>query len=149
MDTSAKSGSGDSSVERTRRRMRTLEEKLAIVEEASRPNASVALVARNHGVNANQVFGWMRLHHRGLLASQRHGKPVPLLPVKITTPTLTPTERSAPPTQRMGSRRAVSDDKPTADTMLELMLPDGLRVRLYGEAQRAVLERILSQLSPR
>jgi hypothetical protein len=33
--------------------------------------------------------------------------------------------------------------------MLEIMLPDGLRVRLYGEAQRAVLERILNQLSPR
>lgn len=33
--------------------------------------------------------------------------------------------------------------------MLELMLPDGLRVRLYCEAQRVVLERILNQLSPR
>ena len=149
MDTSAKSGSGDSSVERTPRRMRTFEEKLAIIEEASRPNASVALIARNHGVNANQVFGWLRLHRRGLLESRRHGKPVPLLPVKITTPTLTPTERSAPPTQSKRSRRASGVDNPTAETMLELMLPDGLRVRLYGEAQRVVLERILNQLSPR
>jgi len=149
MDTSAKSGSGDSSVERTSRRMRTLEEKLAIIEEASRPNASVAQVARKHGINANQVFGWMRLHRSGLLKSQRHGKSVPLLPVKITTPTLTPTERSAPPTQSKRSRRASGIETPTADTMLELMLPDGLRVRLYGEAQRVVLERILNQLPPR
>jgi transposase-like protein len=125
--------------------MRTLEEKLAIIEEASQPNASVALVARKHGVNANQVFGWLRLHRRGLLESQRHGKPVPLLPVKITTPTLTPTERSAPPTRR--KRRRTDGGGTTAETMLELMLPDGLRVRLYGEAQRTVLERILSQLS--
>jgi transposase-like protein len=145
MDTSAKSGSGDASVDRTPRRMRTLEEKLAIIEEASQPNASVALVARKHGVNANQVFGWLRLHRRGLLESQRHGKPVPLLPVKITTPTLTPTERSAPPTRR--KRRRTDGGGTTAETMLELMLPDGLRVRLYGEAQRTVLERILSQLS--
>ena len=57
MDTSAKIGSVDSSVERTSRRMRTLEEKLAIIEEASQPNTSVALVARKHGINANQVFG--------------------------------------------------------------------------------------------
>lgn len=149
MDTSTKSGSGDPGVERASRRMRALEEKLAILEEASRPNASVAQVARKHGVNANQVFGWQRLHRRGLLESQRHGKPVPLLPVKITTPTLTPTERSAPPTQIKRGRRASGIDNPTADTMLELMLPDGLRVRLYGEAQRVVLERILSQLSPR
>ena len=143
MDTSAKSGSGDSSVERKPRRMRTLEEKLAIIEEASRPNASVA---RKHGVNANQLFGWLRLHRRGLLESQRHGKPVPLLPVKITTPTLTPTERSAPPPRSKRRRRAGGGDT-TAEAMLELMLPDGLRVRLYGEAQRTVLERILSQLS--
>lgn len=149
MDTSANSGSGGSSVERTSRRMRTLEEKLAIIEEASRPNASVAQVARKHGINANQVFGWIRLHRRGLLESQRHGKPVPLLPVKITTPTLTPTERSAPPTQSKRSRRASSVENAAADAMLELVLPDGLRVRLYGEAQRAVLERILNQLSPR
>ena len=129
--------------------MRTLEEKLAIIEEASRPNASVAQVARKHGINANQVFGWMRLHRRGLLESQRHGKPVLLLPVKITTPTLTPTERSTPPSQSKRSRRARSVDNPAADTMLELVLPDGLQVRLYGEAQRAVIERILNQLSPR
>lgn len=149
MDTSAKSGSDESSVERTSRRMRTLEEKLAIIEEASQPNASVALVARKHGINANQVFGWLRLHRRGLLESQRHGKPVPLLPVKITTPTLTPTERSAPPTQSKRSRRTSSVDNPTSETMLELVLPNGLRVRLYGEAQRTVLDRILNQLSPR
>lgn len=100
MDTSAKSGPADSSVERASRRMRTLEEKLAIIEEASRPNASVALVARRHGVNANQVFGWIRLHRSGLLESRRHGKPVPLLPVKIATPTLTHrTSSSAQPGQ--------------------------------------------------
>lgn len=115
MDTSAMNGP---SVERTARRMRTLEEKLAIIEEASRPNASVALVARNHGINANQVFGWLRLHRRGLLESQRHGKPVPLLPVNITTPTLTPTERLTPPTQSKRSRRAGGGDT-TAETMLE------------------------------
>jgi transposase len=64
MDTSAKSDASESSVERTRRWMRTLPEKLAILEEASQPGASVALVARKHGVNANLVFGWLRLHRK-------------------------------------------------------------------------------------
>jgi transposase-like protein len=50
MDTSAKTGSGESSVNRAPRRMRTIEEKLAIVEEVTEPGASVALVARKHGV---------------------------------------------------------------------------------------------------
>lgn len=71
MDTSVNSGSGDSSVERTSRRMRTLEEKLVIIEEASRPDASVAQVARKHVINASQVFGWIRPAPPRLLESQR------------------------------------------------------------------------------
>lgn len=146
MDTSAKAESGATSVERTPRRMRTLEEKLAIIQQASQPGASIALVARNHNVNANLVFGWMRLHRRGLLESRRHGKAVPLLPVKIGTPTLTPTERASAPESKR-PRRAASDEGVQA--MLELVLPDGLRVRLYGDTQRRVLERLLSQLASR
>ncbi|MBM0108924.1 transposase, partial [Steroidobacter sp. S1-65] len=81
--------------ERARRRMRTLQEKQAMVLEALQPGSSVAAVARKHGVNANLLFGWLRLHRSGLLSEQRHGKPPPLLPVKIATPTLTPTEPAA------------------------------------------------------
>lgn len=146
MDTSVKTESSASSVERTPRRMRTLEQKLAIIQQASQPGASIALVARSHGVNANLVFSWMRLHRRGLLESRRHGKAVPLLPVRIGTPTLTPTERAPLPGSKR-PRRAAGDEGPQA--MLELVLPDGLRVRLYGDAQRAVLDRLLSQLASR
>lgn len=149
MDTSAKSGSVESSVERGSRRMRTIQEKLAIVAEATQPGASVALVARKHGVNANLVFGWVRLHRRGLLQQQRHGKPVPLLPVKVSTPTLTPTERARAPAQSRRQRSSASGDDAACEALLELVLPDGMRVRLYGDAQRAVLERILNQLSSR
>ena len=35
-----------------------LEFKRAVVEETLRPGTSVALVAREHGINANQVFCW-------------------------------------------------------------------------------------------
>lgn len=148
MDTSAKSDVVGSSVDRASRRMRTLEEKLEIVREASQPGASVAQVARKHGVNANLVFGWLRLHRRGLLESGRHAKPAPLLPVKIVTPTLTPTERSSPPPESKRGRRP-SGGSTEPEAMLELVLSDGTQVRLYGEAQRTVLERILNQLSLR
>jgi len=44
---------------RTGPRMRhTIEEKLRIVEETRAKGASVAMVARRHHVNANQVFAW-------------------------------------------------------------------------------------------
>jgi transposase-like protein len=125
--------------------MRTAAEKLAIVEEASQPGASVSRVARKHGVNANLVFAWIRLHRRGLLQTQRQGKPVPLLPVKISTPTLTPTDRAKPPSGDQRTQRSDSGEV-AMEAMLELVLSDGTRVRLYGDAQRAVLDRILKQL---
>jgi transposase len=49
------------------RRLRTIEEKRQIVEETLKPGASVAMVAQAHGVNANLVFGWRKLHQNGLL----------------------------------------------------------------------------------
>ena len=42
-------------------------EKRRIVELTLEPGASVALVARAHGVNANQVFEWRRAFERGEL----------------------------------------------------------------------------------
>jgi transposase-like protein len=61
--------------------MRTNAEKIAIVEEARQPGRSVAETARKYGVNANLIFGWTRLHKRGLLAQWR--EPAKLLPVKV------------------------------------------------------------------
>jgi len=43
-----------------KRRHRSPELKRQIVEETLVPGASVARVARAHGVNANQLFGWRR-----------------------------------------------------------------------------------------
>src|ERR1700690_1856906 len=65
------------------RQRRSIAEKRRIVEETLAPGASVARVARAHGVNANQVFGWRRLYQRGLLGGKER-RPVGLLPVKVS-----------------------------------------------------------------
>jgi transposase len=51
-----------------------------IVEETMKPGASVALVARAHGVNANQIFNWRKMYEEGRLDTT---SPT-LLPVKLT-----------------------------------------------------------------
>ena len=56
--------------------------KRSIVEETLKPGASVARIARQHGVNANQVFHWRRLYHQGLLDDIP--SPDLLLPVRIS-----------------------------------------------------------------
>ena len=64
-----------------KRRFRSKRERRQIVEETLQPGASVAVIARRHDVNANQVFHWRKLYREGRLDVQ----PVtpPLLPVRV------------------------------------------------------------------
>lgn len=141
MDTSKKSES--ESEESATRRIRTLDEKLKILAEAAKPGASVALVARKHEVNANLVFAWRRLQRRGLLEERRHAPP--LLPVKITEPTLTPTRRST------RTAKAVTTDRAAIRSVsaVEIAVGEQLKIRLEGEAERLVLARLLEWLPRR
>jgi transposase len=50
-----------------KRRHRSKQERRQIVEETLQPGASVAVIARQHGVNANQVFHWRKLYREGRL----------------------------------------------------------------------------------
>lgn len=65
-----------------RRQQRSIAEKRRIVEETLVAGASVAKVARAHGVNANQVFGWRQLYRRGRLGEQK--PEMKLLPVRVS-----------------------------------------------------------------
>lgn len=65
------------------RRWRTVSEKRRIAELTLEPGASVALVARAHGVNANQVFKWRRALKRGELTESAAGS-TSLLPVMVS-----------------------------------------------------------------
>jgi transposase len=63
--------------------MRSKLERRQVVEETMRPGApSVAVIARAHGVNANQVFNWRKLYHAGRLNDEAHA--TELLAVRIS-----------------------------------------------------------------
>ena len=77
---------------KTKRLYRSVEERRRIVEETLVPGTSVAIVARAHGVNANQVFGWRKLYQSWLLGSgdaasvnETNPNSVRLLPVSVST----------------------------------------------------------------
>jgi len=70
---------------RRSRRFRTVSEKRRIAELTFEPGASVALVARAHGVNADQVFKWRRALTRGEL-SEASAASTSLLPVVVAAP---------------------------------------------------------------
>ena len=75
-------------VKRKDRQHRSIAERLRVVEETLVPGASVALVARAHGVNANQVFAWRKLHLTGKLIDKGSKAVTPtaprLLPVNVS-----------------------------------------------------------------
>ena len=77
------------------RQRRSIAEKRRIVEETLVDGASVARVARAHGINANQVFGWRRLYLAGRLGDCKPA--MKLLPVRVSEslPTPLPVERSS------------------------------------------------------
>lgn len=137
MDTSSKSEQVG------KRQFRSVQEKLRIVEEASRPGASVAAVALRNGVNANLVFGWRRLHRRGLLERQREVAPR-LQPVKVTMPTVTPSERAAIP-----ATKRVKHSAAPASSYVEIVMAGAVSVRLHGEIPLPTLNHILEWASRR
>ena len=129
MDTSTVVARADALGRRVvQRRFRSLEEKQRIIAEAMAPAASVAAVARKHGVNANLVFAWMRLQEQGMLAARTRRSGPKLLAVSVSP------EPSATPV------RSVTNEH------LEIVLPDGTRVRAFGEVPGEQLERVLRLL---
>lgn len=119
----------------SKRRFRTVEEKRRIVEETLQPGASVARVARAHGVNANQVFGWRRLYQQRRL-ERRADETAGLLPVRVTGAAVTEAARSSSGTTT----------RQTPSGLIHVELPKGqLRIagRVDAQALRAVLEKLL------
>ena len=114
-----------------KRQYRSAEQKREIVEETLAPGASVARVARAHGVNANQVFAWRRQYQRGMLKPRNQATPG-LLAVRLA-------EGGADPTGA-GMPRSLSG-------VIQVELPKG-QLRLTGtvdpEALRLVLKELLA-----
>ncbi len=59
-----------------RRRRWTTEEKVRIVDETYLPGQSVSIIARRHGISANQLFTWRRLMARGAFTAAGAGEEV-------------------------------------------------------------------------
>jgi transposase-like protein len=122
----------------------TIEEKLRIVEETRAKGASVAMVARRHNVNPNQVFAWRQLYRRGLLKPQGAKSDAKMLPVKVSTPTVLPTERAA----RTAPSQSAAESK-QASRLIEIRLSNGHSIVLHGRVDAEALSRVIDLLVQR
>jgi transposase len=129
-----------------KRQRRSVEFKRRIVEESLAEGASVARVARAHGVNANQVFTWRRLYRQGQLGTGSSDTPK-LLVVRVAETPLVPEPASG---NNVESRSRNTEARRTSSVAaaeragtIQIELPKG-RLRLTGvvdtETLRVVLE---------
>ncbi len=122
------------------RQRRSIAEKRRIVEATLVPGASVARVARAHGVNANQLFGWRRLYLNGRLGGQKPA--VKLLPVRVSE-SLSPVVTAA--AGESSASIEVAGPKPSAG-MIHIELRQA-QVRIEGGADPALIRVLLECLT--
>jgi transposase len=137
---SAGAGSGGRQVRR--RKQWSVQEKLQIVRETLQSGSSVPIIARRHGVNANQIFTWRREYRRGKLLeraveSARERKAPALLPVQIHVP-MKPAPQEA---------RAAPVSPASEPQRVEIEFPSGTRLRIWGGLGTERLQAIVRELS--
>ena len=110
-------------------------EKRRIAELTLEPGASVALVARAHGVNANQVFKWRRALKRGELTESAAGS-TSLLPVMV----------SAPCAKDSATGEVEAKERSTPGGSIHIEFPGRAMISVERGADESLLRSILESL---
>jgi len=113
---------------------RTVSEKRRIAELTLEPGASVALVARAHGVNANQVFKWRRALKRGEL--NEPAASTSLLPVLVSAPC-----EAGSATAEVGAR-----EQSTPGGAIHIVFPGVAMISVESGADPVLLRSIIESL---
>jgi len=157
---------GSPTVAKRRRRSWSDDEKQSIVAEALCPGASVADVARRHGMNANLLFNWRRTARAtssgttasaeraqsdaiaaasdngfipiGVFACAPDGGPALIAGSAVATPPLLP---------RPAAQVRAEVDKRMG--LIEIDLADGTRLRVDAFVNERALQRVLTALKAR
>jgi len=121
-----------------RRRNYTPAEKVRIVEEAFRPGVIVKDVARRLGIHESLLYRWRRL----MRATSPTGGLPTFVPVMVTPEP----DRVEPSDLPLVTSPPVTPTA-VAGAVLEVMLPDGARVRLEGAVDPALAAAVLTALA--
>ena len=120
-----------------RRRNYPPAEKVRIVEEAFRPGVIVKDVARRLGIHESLLYRWRRL--------MRAAPPTGGLPTFVPVTVTPEPDTSESPT--LPSALPPSAPAAVAGAVLEVMLPDGARVRLEGAVDPTLAAAVLRVLA--
>ena len=148
--------------ERTKRARRTWpeDEKQRMVAEALSPGASVAAIARRHGINANLLFNWVRSARKLSLAAAclAPEPPAPIfsgnfiqLGVVTDAPGIGPAliaraEPGEPTKLSSGQQAATAAEAKIRQGLIEIELANGTRLRVDAFVNERALHRVMSVL---
>jgi transposase len=122
-----------------RRRRWTLEQKLALVEEVSRPGASVASVAGRHGMSPSLLFDWRRQAREGTMPG--------VVGMAAQSPALVPVRVVDEPPARPRPESRPRPERPVrAAATIELVLPNGRVLRVPETIRPEVLGKLAAAL---
>jgi transposase len=121
-----------------RRRRWTIEEKVAILDEASQRRASITAVADRHGISRNLIYLWRRQAREGSMpgVTVSHGAASPFIAVRVADSV---DKVSAP--QRLPA--PVGRRRPG---LIEIALSNGRVVKVEESIDPATLSRIIAAL---
>ena len=121
---------------RRQNRRHPLEWKRSVVEQTFEPGASVARVARDNHVNANQVWAWRKLYAQGLLVEDAQTET--MLPVVVDVQSDRPARHAPEATDAPGSSAAANGS---------IQLQHGnTSVRIEGVPDATILRLILERI---
>ena len=113
-----------------RRHSWSMDEKRRMIAESLEPGASVAKVARRHGVNANLLFTWRRQLASSSAVTPRPAELVPVTIMKEPVP-------------------AIAVGAPESVGRMEIVLSAGERITVGADVDAAALARVIKALSRR
>ena len=114
-----------------RNRRHPIEFKRAVVAQSYLPGSSVARLARDHAINANQIFAWRKLYRDAGLAHTMASATV-LLPVNVSASTSS---------DAVGAVKAEAHPRDT----LELVIGNA-RLTICGSPDAGMLRTVLTHL---
>ena len=131
-----------------------------MVAEALSPGASVAAIARRHGLNANLLFNWVRSARKLSLAAAclAPEPPAPIfsgdfiqLGVVADAPGIGPapiarTEPGEPTKLSSGHQATTAAEAKTRPGLIEIELANGTRLRVDAFVNERALHRVMSVL---
>jgi transposase len=118
-----------------RRRRWSVEEKLRILAQSVAPGSSASLTCRMHGISSGQLYTWRRQFRTGELTG--------FAPVLVAPPV----DELPAATLPIDPVRPGGDANWPAGGLIEVELPCGVKLRITGAVDAAMLRQVLSALS--